>query len=69
MTLSFPTYAEQCLAAWRAHPTTIALREIARRYRATKTKRGNVTEYSFDDDTRLEVRGKGRSHKVEALLP
>ena len=73
MSLTFPTMATKCLTAWHDYPGTIALSTIARRHGADCAKASNfdgtVWTYTFDDDTSLVVRGKGKSHTVEVCLP
>ena len=77
--LSFPTQAEQALAAFNSATKTISLITICNKMggvRADKYKpRGGlrfgtrVIEYTFDDDSSLEITGQGKSHKVETFLP
>ena len=73
MPLKFPTMAQACYDAWLAAPRTISLAVIACRHGATCERTtdfdGVLWTYSFDDDTSLSVRGKGKSHKVEVQLP
>ena len=73
MALTFPTMAEKCLTAWRDYPGTIGLPVIDRRHGADCAKASNfegvVWTYTFDDDTSLVVRGKGKSHKIEMCFP
>ena len=71
--LEFPTVAEQVLRAYEEK----RIRSIAveaRRLRADVarsfwTMTGATTEYTFDDDSVLMVRGRGKSYRAEALLP
>ena len=73
MSLTFPTLAEQALEAWRNAPRTIALSVVAKRHGADAqrldTFDGTTWVYTFDDDTHLVVRGKGKNHKVVSHLP
>lgn len=69
MKLTFPTQAEQALAEFREASRTTSLAVICKRRGATREQFWDRTEYVFDDDTTLVVRGRGRAHKVEALLP
>ncbi len=71
MTLSFPTLAEQALAAFRRDnkDNTVSLALVAKQFGATVEHHHRKTIYNFDDDTWLEVTGRGINHKVEAHLP
>ena len=69
MTLTFPTMAEKALHEFRHATKTVSVAVIAKRMLADAEKAGGVTVYTFDDDTRLVVTGRGPSHKVETELP
>lgn len=73
MALEFPTIAEQALAEWNAKHVLGGVGRIAKRIGADVERRwdrdGLVIEYTFDDDTSLRCTGRGKQHKVEAMLP
>jgi hypothetical protein len=70
MTLKFPTMAEQALAMFRNSTKTTSLTTIAKSFEAERDhKWPNTIIWTFDDDTSLEISGRGRNHKVEAHLP
>lgn len=77
MTLSFPTLAEQALAAFRAaklEHKTVSLREEARKRGGTPDETRSFTQsstitYVFDDDSTLMITGRGRHHCYETQLP
>lgn len=69
MTLKFPTMAEQVAEEFRSATKTVSLATIAKRYGAEQVHHWNYIEYIFDDDTSIKTRGRGRSHRVEVLLP
>ena len=69
MQLTFPTMAEQVVAAFRNATKTVSIVTLAKQQGAHVTKANGVTEYRFDDDTTITVRGKGCSHQVESHLP
>lgn len=62
MKLEFPTIAEQVA-------TSHTIAKDAKRRGAEVTRHWDRTEYTFDDDTTLVVRGRGKSYRVEMLLP
>jgi hypothetical protein len=67
--LKHPTLAQQAVNQFRNATKTISLAVIAKRLGAEKFQHFTHTEHVFDDGSSLEVRGRGRSHKVEVLLP
>lgn len=72
--LQFPTMAEQALAEWRATTRTVSLTKVCERRGAEREalQQPDWTYqilWTFDDDTALKVRGRGRGHSVEVLLP
>lgn len=68
--LTFPTQAEQALEEFESATKTVSLAKIAKRRGADKeTEWPGLTRYVFDDDTSLEVTGRGRAHRVEVRLP
>jgi len=72
MPLQFPTLAEQALDEFRTRPEGNSLATIARRFGATVERTStwpNEIIYTFDDDTSLKTTGRGKTHKVETLLP
>lgn len=69
MTLTFPTMAEKALREFRHAKKTVSLAIVAKRMGADAEKQGNRTVYTFDDDTKLVVSGRGPSHRVETELP
>ena len=73
MTLSHPTLAEQVVAAKKAATKTVSVVKIARKLGGVATHRwdarGLTITYTFDDDSSLTVRGRGKYHQMEAHLP
>ena len=69
MPLTFPTMAEQAVAEFRNATRTASLARIARRRGAEVERKWDHTLYTFDDDTSIEVRGRGRAYKIETFLP
>lgn len=74
MALEFPTMAEQALAEWNATHVLGGVGKVAKRFGTVDVDRrweglGLVIEYTFDDDTSLRCTGRGKAHKVEAMLP
>lgn len=72
MTLSFPTLAEQAFAQFRHSKRTVSLVPICDGLggeRRVFYSNGKVIEYTFDDDSSLQIRGVGRNHKVQTFLP
>ena len=69
MALQFPTMAEQCLKEWQERDRTISLVRIAEAHGAEVSNLGKARTYTFDDDTFLEVTGRGPQHRVESFLP
>lgn len=67
--LMFPTEAEQVLAAAKNGQIRSIAAEAKRRKAERRKPVAGWTEYTFDDDSSLMVRGRGKSYKVEALLP
>lgn len=67
--LAFPTMAEQALEEFRSATKTVSLAAIAKRRGADQVHHWDHIEYVFDDDTSIQTRGRGRSHKIEVLLP
>ena len=68
--LTFPTIAEQVVKEFESSTRTVSLATLARRRGAEVRKLWpGGTEYIFDDDTTIEVRGRGRTHKYEVFLP
>jgi hypothetical protein len=71
MTLTFPTIAEQILFEFNHSTKTVSLATLAHRRGAHISKarwEGRIT-YTFDDDTSLVTKGRGKSHKVWTELP
>jgi hypothetical protein len=68
--LTFPTLAEQALARVRESKVTLSIATVARRMGADveRSFEGETT-YTFDDDTSVVTKGRGRAHVAEALLP
>ncbi len=69
MPLTFPTMAEKALRKFRHATKTISVAVIAKRMLADVERQRGRTVYTFDDDTRLVVTGRGRSHSIETELP
>lgn len=69
MTLTFPTQAEQAAAEFRNSKRTVSLAKIAKRFGAEKQRQWDRTVYTFDDDTSIEVFGRGKNHRFEVHLP
>lgn len=69
-TLTFPTIAEQVIKEFEDSQKTTSLAVLAAR-RGCHTERTfeGVTTYFFDDDTSIEVKGRGAAHAYEARLP
>lgn len=68
MSLTFPTQAEQALEEFKSNSGSLA--KIAARRGATIERRWpSEIEYTFDDDTSLVTRGRGRAHQIQVLLP
>ena len=70
--LTFPTMAEQAVAEFLDATRTVSLATIAKRREADVSHRGfapRVTVYTFDDDTSIEVTGRGPAHKATTHLP
>lgn len=72
-TLTFPTIAEQVAEEFRASTRTVSVATIARKRGATVERKwdhtGLCTTYVFEDDTTLEVRGRGKAHRMITHLP
>jgi len=70
MSLTFPTIAEQVAEEFKNSDKTNSIATIAARRGASidRTFEG-VTTYTFDDDTSLTVRGRGKAHEFETHLP
>lgn len=72
-TLTFPTMAEQALAEWNEKHILGGVGLIAKRHGADVERRWEgqllIIEYTFDDDTSLRTSGRGKAHRVEAMLP
>ena len=67
--LTFPTIAEQVLEEFRSRKAQ-SLAAAARKRKPHINKRWPaVVVYTFDDDSSLEVSGRGKNYKVEAKLP
>ncbi len=69
MTLTFPTMAEKALREFRDTTKTTSVAVVAKRMMADVERQRGRTVYTFDDDTRLVVTGRGRSHSIETELP
>jgi hypothetical protein len=71
MTLTFPTIAEQVLSEFATSTKTISIATLARRRGAniSKSSFATFTIYTFDDDTSLVTKGRGKSYKVWTQLP
>jgi predicted lipoprotein with Yx(FWY)xxD motif len=70
MTLQFPTIAEQVLDEFNNAKKTVSLATLAKKRKADKvTDFEGTTVYTFDDDTSLIVKGRGKSYRVSAELP
>jgi len=67
--LTFPTLAEQAVAEFHNATHTVSLATIAKRMGAMKYFEYPTTTYVFDDDTSIEVSGRGPNHKIETFLP
>lgn len=67
MTLSFPTLAEQCLT--QAQATHKPISSIAPNMGAMRDDEGNMIVWVFEDDTTIEITGRGRQYKAEAFCP
>lgn len=68
MALSFPTLAEQAANEFHNSKVTISVPSIAKRMGATISK-AYPRRYFFDDDSSLQVTGRGANHKIETFLP
>lgn len=73
MTLIFPTVAEQVVAEFESATKTVSLVALATKRldaeRRTIYQSGRVIEFTFDDDSTLEIRGQGKSHHYVTRLP
>lgn len=69
MTLTFPTAAERTLAEFHATTKTVALARLAKRAGAFTERGWDKLEYVFPDDTRIVVKGRGKSYTATAELP
>jgi hypothetical protein len=76
MTLTFPTIAEQVLAEFNSSTKTVSIATLARKRGAHVNKTHSywmankwMIIYTFDDDTSLITRGRGKSYRVETQLP
>lgn len=67
--LTFPTQAEQVVQQFEAATKTTSLAKLAKQMGAMVEKQWDRTIYTFDDDTSIEVKGRGRSHQYETQLP
>lgn len=66
--LTFPTKAEQALEAFASRRVPSAA-TAALRLGGVPEQHWDCLDFVFDDDTTLRIRGRGRNHSVEALLP
>lgn len=72
MPLTFPTLAEQAIAAFRASTKTKPFEAFAIPLGAEKEyekEQGVSILWTFPDDTSVRVQGRGKAYKLEALLP
>lgn len=69
MPLTFPTIAEQVLTEFNSATKTTSIPVLACKRNAEVIRDWTRTVYTFDDDTSLVVTGRGKQHRVEALLP
>ena len=70
MALTFPTIAERVLEEFRSSSKTVSIATLARKRDADKeTDFWGTTVYTFDDDTALIVKGRGKAHQVRTELP
>lgn len=67
--LAFPTMAEQAVAEFQNKTRTMSLAVIAKRRGAEVSREWDRTVYIFDDDTSIEVRGRGQNHSITTHLP
>jgi len=61
--------AEQAVAEFRNSKVTVSMRTISDRMGAIIEDDYPVRRYIFDDDTSVEVTGRGRAHKMETFWP
>ena len=67
--LTFPTMAEQAVKQWEEATCTISLTVICERMGAERHFSYPYISYTFDDDTSLQIYGRGKAHRVETYLP
>lgn len=69
MALIFPTLAERAIAAV-GHTSATSLTAVAKSMNAERSdKWPSIIVWTFDDDTSVEVHGRGRNYQLEAHLP
>ena len=67
-TLTFPTVAQQCATLYESGRAP-GIAAAAKRFPHDKEVSWDKTTYTFEDDTSIEVSGRGPSYKYEVLLP
>jgi len=67
--LTFPTQAEQVVSAFQAATKTVSLSLLAHKAGGERSDRGTTLIYTFDDDSSLEITGRGKAHRYETFLP
>lgn len=67
MALTFPTMAEQ--AKTRIETTSTPAHKVAKEMGAETERGWDGIEHTFDDDTTLLVKGRGRNQRLETKFP
>lgn len=67
--LQHPCMAQIALNKFRAAEKTTSLSKICREMGAEYKKAWEGIEWTFDDDTQLFVKGRGKSHQVTVEFP
>jgi hypothetical protein len=71
MVLKHPTQAEKAVKAFETSPRTISLVLCAKQFGGVRQKSWGFQKivYHFDDDSSLEISGRGKNHKYETFWP
>ena len=67
--LEFPTLAEQAVVEWRKCQTTTPFNKIAKKFAACRDDEFDKIVWFFNDDSRVEITGRGKAYKISAELP
>lgn len=66
--LTFPTQAERAIQAFCSRQFK-SLAVACHKLGGSRETLWDCVEYTFDDDTTVRIRGRGRTHSFEAILP